>query len=147
MIRSNHGPGSNRSTLNPNAKGLSDSFALITKNSGQSPLTRKTTVVSPGLSNCRLALIQRARLKEIASELQSLQSRAVDASAVKRLLADFDKFWETIPPREQVRLASLLIEKVDFDGVGGNIAITFHDTGIESLGIESLASYNAEALA
>ena len=83
-----------------------------------------------------------ARLKELASELQSLRNQAVDASAVQRLLANFDELWETIPPREQVRLTSLLVEKVDFDGAGGNIAITFYDVGIESL-----ASNNAEALA
>jgi hypothetical protein len=28
----------------------------------------------------------------------------------------------------------LLIERVDFDGVGGNAAITFHPTGIRTFG-------------
>ncbi len=36
-------------------------------------------------------------------------------------------------PKEQVRLVRLLIEKVSFDGPGGNVAITFHPTGLKSL--------------
>ena len=74
-----------------------------------------------------------ARLKELVSQFESLGNQVVDASAVKRLLSDFDQLWETMPPREQVRLASLLIDQVEFDGVDGNIAITFHDAGLESL--------------
>ncbi len=82
------------------------------------------------------------RLKELASQIESLANQAVEASTVKRLLADFEKLWETVPPREQVRLTSLLIDKVEFDGVDGNIAITFHDAGLESLTVN-----HAEVLA
>jgi hypothetical protein len=66
---------------------------------------------------------QRGQNPWALSQSIAIQSRAVDASAVKRLLADFDKLWETIPTREQVRTASLMIEKVDFDGVGGRFPI------------------------
>lgn len=96
-----------------------------------------------GLAELQVCIdVADARLKELASQLESLANQAVDASAVKRLVTDFDKLWETMTPREQVRLTSLLVDKVEFDGVGGNIAITFHDAGLASL-----ASNNAEALA
>jgi site-specific DNA recombinase len=49
------------------------------------------------------------------------------------VLRGFEGLWETNQPREQVRLAKLLIDRVDFDGVAGNVAITFHDTGLQSL--------------
>ena len=73
------------------------------------------------------------RLKAIASELQSLEAQAIDTADVRRLLAGFEELWQTIQPREQVRLASLLVDRVDFDGVEGNVGITFHDTGMQSL--------------
>ncbi|EMI43797.1 recombinase family protein [Rhodopirellula sp. SWK7] len=73
------------------------------------------------------------RLKAIASELQSLDAQAIDTADVRRLLAGFEELWQTIQPREQVRLTSLLVDRVDFDGVEGNVGITFHDTGMQSL--------------
>ncbi len=73
------------------------------------------------------------RLKAIGTELQSLESQAIDTADVRRLLAGFEELWQTIQPREQVRLTSLLVDRVDFDGVAGNVGITFHDTGMQSL--------------
>ena len=73
------------------------------------------------------------RLKAIASELQSLEAQAIDTADVRRLLAGFEELWQTIQPREQVRLTSLLVDRVDFDGVASNVGITFHDTGMQSL--------------
>lgn len=73
------------------------------------------------------------RLKAIAGELQSLEAQAIDTADVRRLLSRFEELWQTIQPREQVRLASLLVDRVDFDGVAGNVGITFHNTGIQGL--------------
>ena len=73
------------------------------------------------------------RLKAIGIELQSLEAQAIDTADVRRLLAGFEELWQTIQPREQVRLTSLLVDRVDFDGVAGNVGITFHDTGMQSL--------------
>jgi site-specific DNA recombinase len=73
------------------------------------------------------------RLRETDNALRSLRDQAIDLDDVKRLLSSFDELWQSISPREQVRLTSLLIDRVEFDGVGGNIAITFHETGLESL--------------
>jgi site-specific DNA recombinase len=73
------------------------------------------------------------RLKLIALEQQSLIDQSIDSADVRRLLGSFEGLWKTIQPREQVRLVKLLIDRVDFDGVAGNVAITFHDTGLQSL--------------
>ncbi|TWU38577.1 recombinase family protein [Novipirellula artificiosorum] len=73
------------------------------------------------------------RLNAIESERQSLQNQSIDNADVRQLLAGFEELWDTIQPREQVRLTSLLVDRVDFDGVAGNVAITFHDTGMQSL--------------
>ena len=48
-------------------------------------------------------------------------------------MAGFDDLWQTLPPKEQVRLGRLLTKRVSFDGPGGNVAITFHQTGLKSL--------------
>ncbi|TWU50588.1 DNA-invertase hin [Rubripirellula tenax] len=78
------------------------------------------------------------RLKAIGTELQSLKSQAIDTADVRQLLAGFEELWQTIQPREQVRLTSLLVDRVDFDGVEGNVGITFHETGMQSLTAESM---------
>lgn len=48
-------------------------------------------------------------------------------------LAEFDRVWEALSPIEKVRLAQLLIARVDYDGRDGTLAITFHPTGIKNL--------------
>jgi site-specific DNA recombinase len=73
------------------------------------------------------------RSQQIASELAVLETQKIDDQQITNVLAGFDNLWQTLPPKEQVRLARLLIEKVSFDGPGGNVAITFHPTGLRSL--------------
>jgi hypothetical protein len=34
--------------------------------------------------------------------------------------------WEALSPREQAQIVPLLIERVDYDGAHGTVAITFH---------------------
>jgi len=84
------------------------------------------------------------RLTEIDNELASLRSKLMDEAEVARALADFDKLWETLAPREQSRVLDLLVERVDYDGEHGRISLTFHATGIKSLTNE-LASHQEDA--
>jgi site-specific DNA recombinase len=62
-----------------------------------------------------------------------LDAQKIDDQQITNALMDFDNLWQTLPPKEQVRLVRLLIERVSFDGPGGNVAITFHPTGLQSL--------------
>ncbi len=73
------------------------------------------------------------RSRQITSELTALDAKKIDDQQTTNALAGFDNLWQTLPPREQVRLVRLLIEKVSLDGPGGNVAITFHPTGLKSL--------------
>jgi site-specific DNA recombinase len=37
-------------------------------------------------------------------------------------------------PREQTRVIELLVERVDYDGEHGKVAVTFHPDGIRNFG-------------
>jgi len=84
------------------------------------------------------------RLTEIDNELVALRGKLVDETEVARALADFDKLWETLAPREQSRLLELLVERVDYDGEQGRISLTFHASGIKSL-THQLANHQEDA--
>jgi site-specific DNA recombinase len=73
------------------------------------------------------------RSQQITSELAVLEAQRIDDQQITNVLAGFDELWQSLPPKEQVRLVLLLIERVSFDGPGGNVAITFHPTGLKSL--------------
>jgi site-specific DNA recombinase len=73
------------------------------------------------------------RSQEITSELTALDAKRIDDQQITNVLASFDDLWQSLPPKEQVRLVRLLIECVSFDGPGGNVAITFHPNGLKSL--------------
>ena len=73
------------------------------------------------------------RSQQISAELVVLETQRIDDQQITNVLAGFDDLWQAMPPKEQVRLVRLLIERVNFDGPGGNLAITFHPTGLRSL--------------
>ena len=60
----------------------------------------------------------------------------VDEKEVARALALFDPVWETLSPREQVRVIRLLVQRVDYDGEMGTVSVTFHPAGIKTLADE-----------
>lgn len=76
------------------------------------------------------------RLAEIHSELIGVDREVVDLDEVRAALAEFDGVWDALQPREQARLIDLLVERVDFDGEGGNVAIRLRATGIQTLAQE-----------
>lgn len=80
----------------------------------------------------RLRVAER-RLSEIDSELTRLDQNAISDAEVARSLADFDKIWQSLAPREQARILELLIDRVDYDGERGQVSLTFRPCGIRSL--------------
>lgn len=74
-----------------------------------------------------------ARLAEVRAQHATLRSELVDEHEVVRALSQFETVWESLTPREQARIVSLLVERVDYDGRSGEISITFHPTGIRTL--------------
>ena len=95
-----------------------------------------------GLATDRMADIQdrirnaEQRATEVREQIIALSRELVDAREVGQACALFDPLWETLSAREQARVLHLLIERVDYDGPKGTVAITFHPTGIKTLADE-----------
>ena len=76
------------------------------------------------------------RVTEIDCELATLAGDLVDECEVAAALSDFDAVWDCLAPSEQARVIELLVERVAYDGAGGNISITFRASGIKTLACE-----------
>lgn len=73
------------------------------------------------------------RAAEIREQILALDRTTVDQADVAKTLAQFNPVWDSLTPREQTRIISLLVERVDYDGATGTVRITFHPAGIKSL--------------
>jgi site-specific DNA recombinase len=82
------------------------------------------------------------RATQVREELIALGRDLVDEKEVARVLSLFDPVWETLSPREQVRVIRLLVQRVDYDGENGTVSVTFHPAGIKTL-VDALAEANA----
>jgi site-specific DNA recombinase len=91
-----------------------------------------------------------ARLAEVQEQIRQAESRLCrlkeETSALRRgrleehdltlALSAFDPLWGTLTPREQARMVQLLVERIDYDGSQGKVAITFQPAGIQALADE-----------
>lgn len=77
------------------------------------------------------------RLTEVRERQVALSRELVDEREVVQALSLFDPIWESLTPREQARVVQLLVERVDYDGKSGTVAVTFRPTGIKALAQES----------
>ena len=73
------------------------------------------------------------RLSEIHDGMASLREKLLPESVVVQALADLDRLWESLTAQEQGRLLHLLVERVDYDGANGKVAITFRPEGLFTL--------------
>jgi site-specific DNA recombinase len=76
------------------------------------------------------------RVKRAREQIQAARRGGLDAGEAALALSAFDPVWGTLTPREQARLVHLLIERVEYDGAGGRVAITFRPSGIKTLARE-----------
>jgi site-specific DNA recombinase len=76
------------------------------------------------------------RLTDVHEEIIAHQRQQLTEQEVETALAAFEPLWEVLTPREQTRIVQLLVERVDYDGARGKVAVTFHPTGIKSLAAE-----------
>jgi site-specific DNA recombinase len=81
------------------------------------------------------------RATEINEEIRVLDGASVSESEVASALSLFAPVWDSLTPREQARIVQLLVQRVDYDGAEGRVAITFHPSGIKTLADE-LAQQN-----
>ena len=65
------------------------------------------------------------RLVELDAALAAIARVKLDGAEVATALASFDPVWEVLRAREQAELLQQLIERVEYDGVGGGVTICF----------------------
>lgn len=83
----------------------------------------------------RIRLAER-RATEIREEAIALDRSLVDERQATAVFTAFEPLWQTLTPREQSRLLHLLVERIDYDGPGGTVGMTFHAAGIKTLAQE-----------
>jgi site-specific DNA recombinase len=84
----------------------------------------------------RIEATQR-KVTETKERLGKLNAQVVDRAEVAAALASFAPVWEQLSPKEQARLIRMLVERVDYDGAAGSVAITFRPGGIKTLAQEN----------
>jgi site-specific DNA recombinase len=105
---------------------------------------RKLTTDGPvrGVKAGRIAdlhgLITQAetRLADVRVQIQKQDDERVEEHDVLAAFADFDGMWNTLSPREQGQILTLLVERVEFDATTSEIVISFHPSAIKTLAQE-----------
>ncbi len=106
-------------------------------------LKRLAAPGQPGNAGGEMAAVQERirvaeqRATEVGVEIAVLGRDLVDEGEVRAALSMFAPVWETLSPREQARIVRLLVERVDYDGGKGTIAVTFRPSGIKTLAGEA----------
>ncbi len=77
--------------------------------------------------------VSESRLAEIAGELSALRTNQVDDAELIEALQQFDRLWEVLSPKERSRVLALLIDRVEYDGREGQIAISYRSAGVRTL--------------
>ena len=73
------------------------------------------------------------RLPDLEGRIAELECQTVTQAEARAVFADFDSLWQSLIPREQARLLTLLISTVEYDGEAGTVSVTFRSTSIRSL--------------
>lgn len=75
-----------------------------------------------------LRAVERRR-EAVREELAALSTGTIDADELQEALADLEPLWAELFPAERSRILALLLERIEFDGAGGEVAITFRPGG------------------
>jgi site-specific DNA recombinase len=73
---------------------------------------------------------------KVREQIKGITDQLIPEDEATKALSAFDPVWETLTPNEQARVIELLVEKVEYDGRDGNVAVTVHPTGIKALADE-----------
>ena len=102
------------------------------------PKAGSTTTARKADLQDRIRVAER-RATEVREESLALQRQIVDKDEVAQALAAFEPVWDALTHREQTRVMHLLVQRIDYNGATGKIAITFHPLGIKTLAEEHAA--------
>jgi site-specific DNA recombinase len=72
----------------------------------------------------------------VREQIRAVHEGLLDEGQAATALALFDPLWQQLPPAEQARVLGLLVQRVDYDGALGKLAITFQTDGIKALADE-----------
>jgi site-specific DNA recombinase len=73
------------------------------------------------------------RVREIRSTLEAAERGAFTRDEVKAALEMFVPVWNELPTREQVRVLRLLLERIDYDGLGQTVELHLSGLGVKLL--------------
>jgi site-specific DNA recombinase len=90
----------------------------------------------------RLSQVEK-RAAGVRDQIDAIRKERIDEKQASEALRVFDPVWGSLTPREQARVIGLLVERIDYDGSEGKIAIRFHPTAIKALADE-LARHQLE---
>lgn len=76
------------------------------------------------------------KVKRVRSNIATATSQLIPEEEATQALSAFDPVWQSLTPREQGRVIDLLVERVDYDGEAGTVAVTFRPAGIKTLADE-----------
>lgn len=82
--------------------------------------------------NEQIAAAER-RLPSLDARLVELDRETITHAEAESAFSGFDAIWSNLSPREQARLLTLLVERVEYDGEAGTVSVTFRPNGISSL--------------
>lgn len=116
------------------AKDLKRWSAEVKRVVGSAPRERRGKSTVPRLTDLQERIeAAEASLAQIHDAKTALERNRVDESDLTAALASFKSVWETLSPREQTRIVQLLVERAAYNGVRGEIAITFRPSGVTNL--------------
>jgi len=84
----------------------------------------------------RLVETKTARAAVINGELMRLEGSVVNGKEIERAFSLFGEIWDVLHPKEQSRIAHLILDRVDYGGRDESISISFNSSGIRSLATE-----------
>jgi site-specific DNA recombinase len=80
----------------------------------------------------RIGLVE-GRVRKVREQIRALHAQLINEDEARLALSLFEPVWQALAPAEQARVVHLLVERVDYDGAKGKVAITFHPPGIKTL--------------
>ena len=81
------------------------------------------------------------RLAELREQRAALQRQRLTERQVTTALVSLEPFWDSLSAVEQTRLVRLVVERIDYDGTRGRLAITFHARGLITLAQEIISQH------
>jgi site-specific DNA recombinase len=83
----------------------------------------------------RIGLVE-GRVRKVREQIQAVHAQLINEDEARLALSCFEPVWQALAPAEQARVVHMLVERVDYDGAKGKVAITFHPPGIKTLADE-----------